>query len=78
MVTKIRQRLSVENKEYSSAVVITSPLEYTYIVENLGLYDTTEQTINQILLSHYKTVELQKYGLSMEEIVDFSTLTVKV
>ena len=70
-------KLSVENKEYSSAVVITSPLEYTYIVENLGLYDTTEQTINQILLSHYKTVELQKYGLSMEEIVDFSTLTVK-
>lgn len=70
-------KLSVENKEYSSAVVITSPLEYTYVVENLGLYDTTEQTINQILLSHYKTVELQKYGLSMEEIVDFSTLTVK-
>ena len=70
-------KLSVENKEYSSAVIITSPLEYTYIVENLGLYDTTEQTINQILLSHYKTVELQKYGLSMEEIVDFSTLTVK-
>lgn len=70
-------KLSVENKEYSSAVVITSPLEYTYIVENLGLYDTTEQTINQILLSHYKTVELQKYGLSMEEIIDFSTLTVK-
>lgn len=68
---------SVENKEYTSAVVITSPLEYTYIVENLGLYDTTEQNISNILLSHYKTIELQKHGLSMEEIVDFSTLTVK-
>ncbi len=70
-------KLSVENKEYTSAVVITSPLEYTYIVENLELYDTTEQNISNILLSHYKTIELQKYGLSMEEIVDFSTLTVK-
>lgn len=68
---------SVENKEYTSAVVITSPLEYTYIVENLGLYDTTEQNINNILLSHYKTIALQGYGLSMEEIVDFSTITVK-
>lgn len=70
-------KASVENKEYTSAVVITKPLEYTYIVENLGLYDTTEQNIGNILLSHYKTIELQKYGLSMEEIVDFSTLTVK-
>ena len=70
-------KLSVENKEYTSAVIITNPLEYTYIVENLGLYDTTEQNISNILLYHYKTIELQKYGLSMEEIVDFSTLTVK-
>lgn len=70
-------KISVENKEYTSAVVITGPLEYTYIVENLGLYDTTEQNINNILLSHYKTIALQGYGLSMEEIVDFSTLTVK-
>ncbi len=70
-------KLSVENKEYTSAVVITGPLEYTYIVENLGLYDTTEQSINQILLSHYKTVTLQNFGLSTEQIIDFSTITVK-
>ncbi len=68
---------SVENEEYDSAVVITSPLEYTYIVKNLGLYDTTEQNINSILLSHYKTIQLQNYGLSMEQIVDISTVTVK-
>lgn len=70
-------KLSVENEEYDTAVVITSPLNYTYIVKNLGLYDTTEQSINQILLSHYKTVALQNYGLSAEQIVDFSTITVK-
>lgn len=68
---------SVEEQEYDSAIVITKPLEYTYIVENLGLYDTTEQIINQILLSHYKTVALQGYGLSAEQIVDFSSITTK-
>ena len=70
-------KISVENEEYDSAIVITSPLEYTYIVKNLGLYDTTEQNINSILLSHYKTIQLQNYGLSMEQIVDISTVTVK-
>ena len=70
-------KTSVENEEYDSAVVITSPLEYTYIVKNLGLYDTTEQNINSILLSHYKTIQLQNYGLSMEQIVNISTVTVK-
>lgn len=70
-------KTSVENEEYDSAFVITSPLEYTYIVKNLGLYDTTEQNINSILLSHYKTIQLQNYGLSMEQIVNISTVTVK-
>ena len=70
-------KISVENEEYDSAIVITSPLEYTYIVKNLGLYDTTEQNINSILLSHYKTIQLQNYGLSMEQIVNISTVTVK-
>ena len=70
-------KLSVENEEFDSAVVITGPIEYTYIVKNLGLYDTTEQTISQILLSQYKISALQGYGLSAEQITDFSTIAVK-
>ena len=70
-------KLSVESEEYDSAVVITGPVEYTYIVKNLGLYDTTEQTINQILLSQYKIAALQNFGLSSEQITDFSAITVK-
>lgn len=73
---EISAKLSVENQEYDSAVVITSPLEYTYIVENLGLYDTTEQNINQILLTLHKTMILQNYGLSIEQVMDFSTIKV--
>ncbi len=70
-------KLSVENEEYDSAIVITGPIEYTYIVKNLGLYDTTEQTINQILLTQHKISALQGFGLSAEQIADFSTITVK-
>lgn len=70
-------KLSVEKEEYDSAIVINSPIEYTYIVKNLGLYDTTEQTINQILLAQYKITALQDFGLSAEQITDFSTITVK-
>ena len=70
-------KLSVESEEYDSAVVITGPVEYTYIVKNLGLYDTTEQTISQILLTQYKISALQGFGLSAEQITDFSAITVK-
>lgn len=70
-------KICVENQEYDSAIVITGPLEYTYIVENFGLFDTTEQIANQILLSNYKTVALQGYGLSAEQIADFSSITTK-
>ena len=66
----------VESKEYTSAVVISSPLEYTYIVKNLELFDTTEQSINQILLSLYKTSALANFGLSSEEIAEFSATAV--
>ena len=70
-------RLSVEQGEYSSAVVITAPLEYTYIVKNLGLYDSTEQMISGLLLSHYKTVALSEYGLTADQIIEFSEAAVK-
>lgn len=70
-------KLLVENGEYASAMVITAPLEYTYIVKNLGLYDSTEQTINGLLLSHYKTVALSEFGLTADQIIEFSEAYVK-
>ena len=62
----------VTNEEYKIAIVIDSPLKYNYVVDNLGLYDTTSYIIDEILLSSYKMNYLANAGLSNEEIDEFS------
>lgn len=63
---------SVENGDYKIAIVIESPLEYKYIVDNWGLYDTTSYIINDVMLSSYKASYLANAGLSTEEINEFT------
>ncbi len=63
----------VTNEEYKIAIVIDSPLKYSYVVDNLGLYDTTSYIIDEILLSSYKSNYLANAGLSNEEINEFSS-----
>ena len=63
----------VTNEEYKIAIVIDSPLKYSYVVDNLGLYDTTSYIIDEILLSSYKSNYLANAGLSNEEISEFSS-----
>ena len=63
----------VTNEEYKIAVIIDSPLKYSYIVDNLGLYDTTSYIIDEILLTSYKSNYLANAGLSPEEISEFSS-----
>lgn len=63
---------SVANGDYKIAIVIDSPLEYKYIVDNLGLYDTTSYIINEVMLSSYKANYLANAGLSANEINEFT------
>lgn len=63
---------SVANGDYKIALIIESPLEYKYIVDNLGLYDTTSYIINEVMLSSYKANYLANAGLSADEIAEFS------
>lgn len=63
----------VRNKDYKIAVIIDSPLKYNYVVDNLGLYDTTSYIINETLLSSYKANYLANAGLSADEIKEFSS-----
>ncbi len=67
---------TVERGDYKIAIVIYSPLEYKYIVNNLGLYDTTSQTVNEVLLSSYKADYLANSGLTESQIEEFLTLSV--
>lgn len=68
---------SVANGDYKIAIFISSPLEYNYIVDNLGLYDTTSYIINEVLLSSYKSNYLMNAGLSETQIQEFSNVFVK-
>lgn len=63
----------VEKGEYKIAIIINSPLEYQYIVDNLGLYDTTSYLINEVLLSTYKAEYLANAGLDSKQIEEFLT-----
>lgn len=63
----------VSKGDYKIAIIIDSPLDYKYVVDNLGLYDTTSYIINDVLLSAYKTDYLANAGLSADEIEDFSS-----
>lgn len=66
----------IKDGDYDSAILLNSPIEYSYIVNNLGLYDTTAYLIDEILLSNYKTLYLANAGLTQEQVVEFSSLTV--
>ncbi len=63
----------VTDGDYKIAVIIESPLKYKYIVNNLGLYDTTSYLVNDIMLSSYKTNYLVNAGLTQEEINEFTS-----
>lgn len=63
----------VTDGDYKIAVIIESPLKYKYIVNNLGLYDTTSYIVNDIMLSSYKTNYLVNAGLTQEEINEFTS-----
>ena len=57
-----------ENGEYEAIIVVTSPLEYTYVVKNMGLYDSTSAMLDELLLTRYRTLYMAKAGLTNEQI----------
>lgn len=61
----------VRDAEYEIAIIINSPLDYQYVVNNLGLYDNTTYIINEVLISAYKADYLTNAGLSEAEITEF-------
>lgn len=66
----------VQSGEYKLAVVIEAPLQYKYIVNNLGLYDNTAYTINEVLLSCYKANYLSQAGFSESQVDAFLSTNV--
>ncbi|MCI1982330.1 MAG: ABC transporter permease [Oscillospiraceae bacterium] len=53
----------VDAGKYSCAVLVGSGPEYTYVVKNVGMYDTLQSRIEGALLTFYRVRALQKVGV---------------
>ena len=58
----------VKDGDYDIAVIIKSEISYSYIVNDMGLYDSADSEINNLLLHHYQQERLKKFGLNSEDI----------
>lgn len=60
----------------SSALVIHSATEYTYITDDVAMYDNTEYLVQEILLQKYQMEVMGSLGLSVEESSDILNTTI--
>ncbi len=58
---------AVKEGQFAGAVVLRGPLEYSYIVNNLNMYDTTTVYLNELLLAKYRFDAMQSAGMPAEE-----------
>lgn len=66
--TQDQLKKTVKSGDADSAVVIKAPLEYTYIVDTVGMYDADEQIINQAMITSYRYLAMAQSGMSEEDI----------
>ncbi len=55
---------SINNGEYSRAIIVDTQLKYKYIVDNISMTDYTSNTINSIMQEKYKFDEMNRLGIS--------------
>lgn len=67
----------VAEGKYESVIVVSSPLKYSYIVENKGLYDMTSMVIDELLLAKYRTEYMAQIGLNNEQIGELTLSAVQ-
>lgn len=63
----------LKDKTVDGSVVITSPLSYTYSVNDMGLYDETANIISEILQFKYRETRLSEMGLSESQIAEIQS-----
>lgn len=67
----------ISEGKYESVIIVEAPLKYSYIVENMGLYDTTSLIIDELLLTKYRTDYMAGIGLSNEQIGELTLSAVQ-
>lgn len=63
----------LREESVDAAIVITSPLSYTYSVNDMGLYDETTQTVSALLQFRYRAIRLSEFGLSESQIAEIQS-----
>lgn len=63
----------LKDESVDAAIVITSPLSYTYSVNDMGLYDETTQTVSALLQYRYREIRLSEFGLSESQIAEIQS-----
>lgn len=63
----------LEEESVDSSVVITSPLSYTYSVNDMGLYDETANIISELLQFKYREARLSEFGLTENQIAEIQS-----
>lgn len=57
----------IENDAINSAIVITSPTSYTYVVGNITMYDTTQYILDEVIQTKYRIDEMARLGITPEQ-----------
>lgn len=68
---------AVDSGGYGSAVILTSPLSYTRVVKNIGLYDSFGEQFNAVLLAKYRSEKLVQLGLAQNEVQSLLSAGIK-
>ncbi len=68
------EREEIETKvatgEYKAAIILHSPTEYTYIANDIGMYDSTEYIVQETMRQKYQMDTMASLGLTIEEAND--------
>lgn len=60
-------KTAIGNGEYDFALMIESPTKYKLIVKDVGMYDTTEMIISEIMVAKYRFEAMQSLGISPQD-----------
>lgn len=65
------EREEIETKvaagEYEGAIILHSSTEYTYIANDIGMYDSTEYIVQETMKQKYQLETMTSLGLTVEE-----------
>lgn len=63
-------KTKVDNGDCDGAVILNTPLTYTYVVKNIGMYDDFSERFQEVLLAKYRSDKLTRLGVSAADTGD--------